>query len=784
MRPSRSGPAGPRPAAPRSRSAARRPAAPPRTSGSTRTRSAAFGGSSSSVPSWPSSPGLSARYSVSLFPPGLEAEGPDHATRRSLGSSSRARKTPTSAARRPSSRLPPTRARRDGGRRASRRRRVAARRDPIVSAPDLNTLVRHGQPLPVRHRVGRRGRPTGASSSATCPEASQALGVTSVVTANRIELSEIPVIRLIAVADSPDDAVGLPTRRRRPSSAGSGAAEGGQGLAEDRIVVEQLTVPQGAIPSGGSSKTPADPRLPRGLRGVLRARRSPRPPDPRPAEAATGRTWSPSSRSRSRRPPRRWPTSRRPRPRSTAIGVAAFGRFEPGRRDAARAERDARRGRGLRCRGVLVAMRELSTPTVTWPNAIAPSPRHVADPGPRLPAPDLVAVQPRALPHRPGSAARRPGRGGDHGRRRSSSSASGCRCSCSRASRSWPRSSTTRSSRTRSRAAGPFKSLSYYLGFLAVFVLVASTIKTQAAMDTVVRALVIGATIVAFSAIYESRSGYNVFDQLADWIPVLIREPRVRLRGARRKRSGLRVAQHPIALSAALFMAFPLALYLVGRASSSSARASGSWRRVSAPWGGRHDFPDDGDHGGCARDRRRSGCAAEGRSLLAVPARPADRHPLRSSPGRSAGSTRRSLQGGGLAADAYARPGEQGSGRLADLGPGLRLWDESPLFGKGIGTQVTTEEAGVAQTAEGAQGAVIIFDNEWLNTLVALGVVGIMAAAWFVLGSLIAIGRFARRVRGPRSDLAAACAASIGAFGIACSSSTHSRSSRRRYFSS
>ncbi|MGH3044309.1 MAG: hypothetical protein ACRDM2_06250, partial [Gaiellaceae bacterium] len=56
---------------------------------------------------------------------------------------------------------------------------------------------------------------------------------------------------------------------------------------------------------------------------------------------------------------------------------------------------------------------------------------------------------------------------------------------------------------------GAFKSLSYYLGFLAVFVLVASTIKTQAAMDTVVRALVIGGTIVAFAAIYESRSGYN-----------------------------------------------------------------------------------------------------------------------------------------------------------------------------------------------------------------------------------------------------------------------------------
>jgi hypothetical protein len=125
------------------------------------------------------------------------------------------------------------------------------------------------------------------------------------------------------------------------------------------------------------------------------------------------------------------------------------------------------------------------------------------------------------------------------------------------------------------------------------------------------------------------------------------------------------------------------------------------------------------------------------------------------------------FQGGGLAADAYARPGEQGSGRLADFEPGLRVWGESPLVGKGIGSQVTTKEAGVAQTAEGAQGAVIIFDDEWLNTLVSLGVIGFAAVAWLVFGSLFTVGRFARRVRGPRSDLAAACAAAIGAFGIA-----------------
>ena len=41
------------------------------------------------------------------------------------------------------------------------------------------------------------------------------------------------------------------------------------------------------------------------------------------------------------------------------------------------------------------------------------------------------------------------------------------------------------------------------------------------------RALVVGGTIVALSALYESRTGYNAFDHLADWIPALIYEPRV-----------------------------------------------------------------------------------------------------------------------------------------------------------------------------------------------------------------------------------------------------------------
>ena len=454
--------------------------------------------------------------------------------------------------------------------------------------------------------------------------------------------------------------------------------------------------------------------------------------------------------------------------RSTAIGVAAFGAASLAA-GTMLGPRETLAGAAVFVAAAVVAMRELSTPTVTWPNAIAAFVLVmwlIPARGYRLPITLpfnlepyrivlgvlLVVLVVAAI----------------YGRLTLEFLGFGVPLLILAGVAVVAAILNYEELSNAFEGGGAFKSLSYYLGFLAVFVLVASTIKTQAAMDTVVRALVIGATIVAFSAIYESRSSYNVFDELSNWIPVLIREAR----GGFEARGGnVRVyasAQHPIALSAALFMAFPLALYLVGRASTQL--RSRLWILAAAVCA----------MGAVATISRTTVIMVAALGIVAVWVR--GRKVVRfwpfllvlpiaihfAVPGALGGIYKAiTFQGGGLAADAYARPGEQGSGRLADLGPGLRLWDESPLVGKGIGSQVTTQEAGVAQTAEGAQGAVIIFDNEWLNTLVSLGVVGLLAVAWFVWGSLITIGRFARRVRGPRSDLAAACAAAIGAFGIA-----------------
>ena len=313
---------------------------------------------------------------------------------------------------------------------------------------------------------------------------------------------------------------------------------------------------------------------------------------------------------------------------------------------------------------------------------------------------------------------------------------------------------------------GAFKSLSYYLGFLAVFVLVASTIKSHAAIDDVVRALVLGATIVALSALYESRAGYNAFDHLAEWIPALIREPRPDFLA---RGGNVRVyasAQHPIALSAALFMVIPLALYLIGRAKT---------RLRAWLWGAAGAVCAIGAVATISRTT-----VVMAGAILLVGLWVRGRQVLRfwplllilpfaihfAVPGALGGIYNAFSPEEGFASDLATRSGEQGSGRLADVEPGLRAWSESPLYGNGVGTLLTTGEAGVAETALGAEGAVIYFDNEWLGTLVSLGILGLLGTVWVIFGSLVTLGRFARRTRGPRSDLAAACAASIGSFGV------------------
>jgi polysaccharide biosynthesis protein PslJ len=307
------------------------------------------------------------------------------------------------------------------------------------------------------------------------------------------------------------------------------------------------------------------------------------------------------------------------------------------------------------------------------------------------------------------------------------------------------------------------KALSYFLSFILVYLLVTSTLDSLPAIDKLLRALVFAAAIVAVSALYDSRFTYNVFEHLHQWIPVLEYHPRE----VDATRGGLiRVyasAQHPIALSVALLMMVPLALYVAGRAATSTR----SWLWISA-----------GilcAVGALATVSRTTvvmivamviaALLLRGRALVRywplLIVMPFVVHFV--APGAMGGIYKAFFPEEGLVSALGDRAGQTGSGRIADLGPGFEIWRKSPLVGVGIGEQTIP-----AETAPGVpenQAPELIFDDQYLNTVVTMGTLGFVAVVWFVWGGVIKLARAARRRLGQPSDLLAACCISAAGFG-------------------
>jgi hypothetical protein len=307
------------------------------------------------------------------------------------------------------------------------------------------------------------------------------------------------------------------------------------------------------------------------------------------------------------------------------------------------------------------------------------------------------------------------------------------------------------------------KSLSYLLSFLIAFVLVYSTIRTFRDIEFVVGAVVFGAALVGIAAIYEQRTKYNLFNHLHPLLPFLVQTKDV----ATKVRFGrLRVtasAQHPIALGVALAIVLPLAIYLARNATSRG------WRRF---WWATVFLL-------CA-----AALATESRTvitvivaMLAVGFWLRRRALLRmwplvpvmllavhfTAPRALSGLYHALAPKGGIVAQQQLRAGAQGSGRLADIKPGLRLWESNALVGQGPGT-APVRGAVQAQTANG--GDQIIFDDQYLRELVEGGIIGFIAMVWFVWGTWIKMGLASRRAHGPPSDLLVACAAACAGFSM------------------
>jgi hypothetical protein len=297
------------------------------------------------------------------------------------------------------------------------------------------------------------------------------------------------------------------------------------------------------------------------------------------------------------------------------------------------------------------------------------------------------------------------------------------------------------------------KALLFLASFVAVLFLVVSLLRSLDDIEFVVRMLVAGGAVVAFFALVESRTGYNVFDHLSQVFPILryTGDGGVIERGSR-----LRVfasSQHPIALGAALAMLVPLGFYL--------------WRRTRhATWAFATLLLLLGTLATVSRTAIVM-LGVIGLVFVWLRANEVKRlWPLLlpililvhfALPG-ALGSFRISFAPkGGLVAQQANAP--VGSGRLATLGPALhREFVPNPILGEGFGTRITTPDDVVP-----VPNAPIL-DDQWLGTLLETGVAGALSLLWLFVRFVRRLGREAKRDRGPRGWLLVCLAASVAAF--------------------
>jgi O-antigen ligase/polysaccharide polymerase Wzy-like membrane protein len=273
------------------------------------------------------------------------------------------------------------------------------------------------------------------------------------------------------------------------------------------------------------------------------------------------------------------------------------------------------------------------------------------------------------------------------------------------------------------------KALMFLASFMIVLYMIVSVVRRFDHVRLLVQVLVGCGGFVAVFAVVEAQTGFNIFNQLANFIPILSMTETI---GDSLTRGGrLRVfasSQGPIPLGSALVMILPMAIYLA----RSSKTAWPWWVAVGSI-----------TLGALATGSRtsvvmmlvialvflwlRPAATRRALALLLIPAVVAVHIVL---PG-TIGSLRASFfPEGGLIAEQQSNPGYRGSGRLADVGPTLDEFVEKPLLGQGYGTRIT---------GRGLDSNALILDNQWLKTLVETGAVGTFAWIWLFV-------RFARRI--------------------------------------
>lgn len=301
------------------------------------------------------------------------------------------------------------------------------------------------------------------------------------------------------------------------------------------------------------------------------------------------------------------------------------------------------------------------------------------------------------------------------------------------------------------------KSLTFFLAFLFLYFFIVSVVRDRRTIEALVRLLVVGGAIVSVFSIVERRTGYNVFYQLESVFPplrfeggdVLTRAGRLRVYGS---------AQHPIALGAAFAILIPLAVYV---ARTSRQRA---WWAAAALL----------VLGVLATSSRTAILMLLVAGLVFLWLKPAETRRFWPAllpalvavhfvlPGALGTIKQAFFPPGGLVAEqTVLAPGSDpqlAGGRIRLIGPSLDEVSRRPLFGGGYGTRIT----GFDNKFRNAP----ILDNQWLGTLLELGVVGFGALIWLFVRATRRLGRAAKAAGEGDDWLFVGFAASIASFGV------------------